>query len=244
MVRNRAEWTVIAIHADGSITADGRSGRVRLPKDYVAEHVDLAYARTGAGAQGRTVDVAILYLDGPTDVRNLYVPMTRGRSTNEVFVATIGEQTALDVVAQSIATDWIDRPALARRAELRKVDDIRLEIERSRRSRGSDVALPTADRRADQTEPPGFRSTKRWSELRDTERTLAKWAGRGPADYLPEPDLDPNLPTKPWGEMNDIEQVRAELSGYEPIGERWRRRPVPPEHRPGGETPGIDLPGL
>jgi hypothetical protein len=29
-----------------------------------------------------------------------------------------GEQTALDVVAQSIATDWIDRPALARRAEL------------------------------------------------------------------------------------------------------------------------------
>lgn len=75
-------------------------------------------ARTGAGAQGRTVDVAILYLDGPTDVRNLYVPMTRGRTTNEVFVATTGEQTALDVVAQSIATDWIDRPALARRAEL------------------------------------------------------------------------------------------------------------------------------
>jgi hypothetical protein len=70
------------------------------------------------GAQGRTVDVAILYLDGPTDVRNLYVPMTRGRSTNEVFVVTSGEQTALDVVAQSIAADWIDRPALARRAEL------------------------------------------------------------------------------------------------------------------------------
>lgn len=118
MVRNRAEWTVTAVHADGSITAEGRSGSVRFPKGYVAEHVDLAYARTGAGAQGRTVDVAVLYLDGPTDVRNLYVPMTRGRSTNEVFVATTGEQTALDVVAQSIATDWIDRPALARRAEL------------------------------------------------------------------------------------------------------------------------------
>ena len=118
MVRNRAVWTVTAIHADGSILAEGRSGRVRLPKEYVAEHVDLAYARTGAGAQGRTVDVAILYLEGPTDVRNLYVPMTRGRSTNEVFVATFGEQTALDVVAQSIATDWIDRPAIARRAQL------------------------------------------------------------------------------------------------------------------------------
>jgi hypothetical protein len=44
--------------------------------------------------------------------------MTRGRSTNEVFVATTGEQTAVDVVAQSIATDWIDRPAIARRAQL------------------------------------------------------------------------------------------------------------------------------
>jgi conjugative relaxase-like TrwC/TraI family protein len=118
MVRNRAVWTVTAIHADGSILVEGRSGRVRLPKEYVAEHVDLAYARTGAGAQGRTVDVAILYLDRPTDVRNLYVPMTRGRATNEVFVATTGEQTALDVVAQSIATDWIDRPAHARRAQL------------------------------------------------------------------------------------------------------------------------------
>jgi conjugative relaxase-like TrwC/TraI family protein len=118
MVRNRAEWTITAIHPDGSITAQGRSGRVRLPAEYVAEHVDLAYARTGAGAQGRTVDTAIVYLDGPTDVRNLYVPMTRGRTTNEVFVATTGEQTARDVVAQSIATDWIDRPALVRRAEL------------------------------------------------------------------------------------------------------------------------------
>ena len=133
MVRNRAEWTVRAIHRDLSITVEGASGTVRLPREYVAEHVDLAYARTGAGAQGRTVDVGILFLDRPTDVRNLYVPMTRGRSTNEVFVATTGEQTALDVVAQSIATDWIDRPALARQAELKKPTDIAVEIERPRR---------------------------------------------------------------------------------------------------------------
>ena len=119
MVRNRAEWTVRAIHRDLSVTVEGASGVVQLPKEYVAEHVDLAYARTGAGAQGRTVDAGILFLDRATDVRNLYVPMTRGRSSNEVFVATTGEQTALDVVAQSIATDWIDRPALARQAELK-----------------------------------------------------------------------------------------------------------------------------
>ncbi|MDW3214771.1 MAG: MobF family relaxase [Ilumatobacteraceae bacterium] len=118
MVRNRAEWTVVAVHRDRSITVEGRNGTARLPYEYVTEHVDLAYARTGAGAQGRTVDAGILYLDSPTDVRNLYVPMTRGRKSNEAFVATSGEITALDVITQSIATDWIDRPALARQAEL------------------------------------------------------------------------------------------------------------------------------
>ncbi|MEL6894158.1 MAG: helicase C-terminal domain-containing protein, partial [Actinomycetota bacterium] len=217
--------------------------RVRLPSEYVAEHVDLAYARTGAGAQGRTVNTAILYLDGPTDVRNLYVPMTRGRSTNEVFVATTGEQTALDVVAQSIATDWIDRPALARRAELRQVDDIRAEIERSRRSRGPQAESPALDHDATAS-PDAYRPTKRWSELRSTERTLAKWAGRGPDDYLPEPDADPNRPTKPLSEMGEIEQTLAEWTGYEPLGAGWRHRPAEPEQRRSRGRPGIELPGL
>jgi hypothetical protein len=55
----------------------------------------------------------------PTDVRNLYVAMTRGTGTNEAFIVTTGEQTPADVFAQAIATDWIDQPAHARRAELR-----------------------------------------------------------------------------------------------------------------------------
>ena len=38
---------------------------------------------------------------------------------NEAFMVVSGEQTAVDVFAQSIATDWIDLPAHARRAELR-----------------------------------------------------------------------------------------------------------------------------
>ncbi len=43
MVRNRAEWTVTAIHADGSVNVDGRSGRIRLPSEYVAlvRHAEL-----------------------------------------------------------------------------------------------------------------------------------------------------------------------------------------------------------
>jgi conjugative relaxase-like TrwC/TraI family protein len=117
-VKNRAVWTVDSINADGSLTATGRAGTVRLPAVYVAEHVDLAYARTGIGGQGRNVKGGLLFAERPTDVRNIYVPMTRGTETNEAFLVTTGEQTALDVFIQSLATDWIDQSAIARQAEL------------------------------------------------------------------------------------------------------------------------------
>lgn len=253
MVRNRAEWTVRAIHRDLSVTVEGSSGTVRLPREYVAEHVDLAYARTGAGAQGRTVDAGILFLDRATDVRNLYVPMTRGRSTNEVFVATTGEQTALDVVAQSIATDWIDRPAIARQAELKKPTDMAVEIERPRRT--GDSFNPTrqildrwagrpSDAKSAPPAAPPYRPTKKWSELNDIEMILAEWDGRGPDDYLPEDDPEPNRPTKPWDELDDMERLLAELDGYEPIGDSWRHVSQAPQQPSGRELPGIELPGL
>jgi hypothetical protein len=44
--------------------------------------------------------------------------MSRGTGTNEAFIVTTGEETALDVFTRCIATDWIDQPALARQAEL------------------------------------------------------------------------------------------------------------------------------
>jgi conjugative relaxase-like TrwC/TraI family protein len=118
MVRNRATWTIDHIGSDGSIVAAGRNGTVRLPAIYVAEHVELAYATTGMGAQGRTVNIGILYLDSSTDVRNIYVPMTRGRDHNLAFVATTGEGTAVDVLTRCLTTDRIDQPAHTRQAEL------------------------------------------------------------------------------------------------------------------------------
>ena len=119
MVRNRAVWTVDHIHPDGSMTATGKNGTIRLPAAYVAEHAELAYARTVMGAQGRNVQGGASFYEKPTDVRNLYVAMTRGTAMNEAFMVVTGERTAADVFAQSIATDWIDLPAHARRAELR-----------------------------------------------------------------------------------------------------------------------------
>lgn len=118
MVKNRDRWTIDEIHRDGSVTVSGRSGEIRLPKDYVAEHVELAYAETSHASQGRTVDRSFLFLDGPTGAAGIYVPMTRGRETNEVFVAIRGEETPVDVVSEALSRNWMDRPAIAVRDEL------------------------------------------------------------------------------------------------------------------------------
>jgi hypothetical protein len=119
MVRNRSTWTIDVIHRDGSLNVSGDSGRVHLPVDYVAEHVQLGYARTAmGGGQGRTVTAGLLYCDGTSDVRTLYTGMTRGTNTNEVFFGTTPEKTARDLFERSLAIDWIDRPAHARQAEL------------------------------------------------------------------------------------------------------------------------------
>lgn len=123
MVKNRDRWTIDAIHRDGSVTVTGRSGEIRLPKEYVAEHVELAYAETSHASQGRTVDRSFLFLDGPTGAAGIYVPMTRGRETNEVFVAIRGEETPVDVVSEALSRTWIDRPAIAVRDELTPVAD-------------------------------------------------------------------------------------------------------------------------
>ncbi len=118
MVRNRAIWTVDAIHPDRSLTATGRHGSVQLPAPYVSEHVELAYAHTVMAAQGRNVYGGILFAERPMDVRTLYVALSRGMGVNEAFFAGTGEQTALDVMVQSMTADWIDLPATSRRAEL------------------------------------------------------------------------------------------------------------------------------
>lgn len=120
MVKNRDRWTVEAVHRDGSLTVEGRSGRVRLPAAYVAQHVELAYAQTSHASQGRTVDRSFLYLDGPTGAAGIYVPMTRGRQSNEAFVVLQGEETPADVVAEALTRIWIDRPAIAVRAEMQR----------------------------------------------------------------------------------------------------------------------------
>ncbi len=93
-VKNGDTWTVIESHEDGSLTVQrpgsrGRRGRVILPADYVAEHVELGYAITAHRAQGATVETAHLVVHSSSMTREaFYVAMTRGRQANIAYVAT------------------------------------------------------------------------------------------------------------------------------------------------------------
>jgi ATP-dependent exoDNAse (exonuclease V) alpha subunit len=118
MVKNRDHWTITNIQPDGNITVTGSTGTITLPRDYVAEHVELGYAQTSHASQGRTVGIALLLVDSPTESRGIYTPLTRGRHANHAYVVTETNQTAIITLAQALARDWIDQPALARRDQL------------------------------------------------------------------------------------------------------------------------------
>jgi hypothetical protein len=87
-VRNGDRWTVERRTSRGHLrvrSLEGR-GRVWLPRTYVEEDVALAYAVTTHKAQGMTVDRGLLLADEATSDLSLYVGMTRGRDSNDVFV--------------------------------------------------------------------------------------------------------------------------------------------------------------
>lgn len=90
-VRNGDRWTVLDVRADGSLlvrrAGAARGGKVILPAGYVAEHVDLGYAVTSYRAQSVTVDSAHVLVDASMTRENLYVAMTRGRHSNQAYVA-------------------------------------------------------------------------------------------------------------------------------------------------------------
>lgn len=85
-----------------------------LPRSYVADSLTLAYASTAMGAQGRTVDHSLLLVDGPIDAAGLYVPMTRGRDGNDVWVITepASPSDPVDLLAEVMHQRWIDEPAI------------------------------------------------------------------------------------------------------------------------------------
>lgn len=85
-VANRDTWAVERVHRDGSVSVREGARTARLPREYVDEHVHLAYASTVYGVQGATVDYAHGIVAESTSAQALYVAATRGREHNAVHI--------------------------------------------------------------------------------------------------------------------------------------------------------------
>ena len=131
-VRNGDRWVVRIVEDDGAVIVDhGRRGRVRLPAEYAAEHLVLAYAVTVHKAQGLTVDRGILLVDEATRAEAAYVGMTHGRLSNHAYV--ICEQkadehgTAAVAAPAEVLARAVGRPG----AEMSATQVLRQELGRS-----------------------------------------------------------------------------------------------------------------
>jgi conjugative relaxase-like TrwC/TraI family protein len=89
-VRNGATWNVIDTARDGSLKVRSREsgGTLVLPAEYVAEHVELAYATTVHRCQGMTVDTAHPVLTDQMSRDALYVAATRAAQTTTLYAVT------------------------------------------------------------------------------------------------------------------------------------------------------------
>ncbi|WP_448642935.1 MobF family relaxase [Geodermatophilus sp. URMC 63] len=92
-VKNGDRFTVQTVNDDGALDVvhPGTKRRLTLPATYVREHVQLGYAATVHGAQGVTADTCHTVLTGAESRRLLYVALSRGRSANHLYLATVGD---------------------------------------------------------------------------------------------------------------------------------------------------------
>lgn len=106
---NRERWRVRNIDADGGVRLVSLDGTrtVHLDPQAARQHVQLAYAVTGYGAQGLTVDEAIQLVDEGTDRPGFYVGATRGRYTNQT--ALVAENADRDLARRQIE-DMLGQP--------------------------------------------------------------------------------------------------------------------------------------
>ena len=123
-VRNRERWTVTATDTveEGDVTVtrlDGH-GTITLPRDYVRQHLQLAYATTEPGAQGDTSERSLTLATNATTRRGLYMAMTRGQRENLALVVTnthdLAEARA--VLEAVLFSDRADIPATVQRRNL------------------------------------------------------------------------------------------------------------------------------
>jgi hypothetical protein len=145
-VRNGDRWTVTATGRDGSLRVariDSHDAVV-LPASYVGEHVELAYATTVHRVQGRTVECAHAFVSPTTTREVLYVALTRGSTSNHLYVDTSYDpdpdtghdelsapRAALDVLGDVLGREGADESAtdVIRRLQTRSIAELVAQYE-------------------------------------------------------------------------------------------------------------------
>ncbi|WP_308820170.1 MobF family relaxase [Pseudonocardia alni] len=121
-VLNKERYTVIGSGDDGVILAQDQRGAIaHLTREYVKRHVILGYAVTAYAAQGVTVDVGRGVLDRDATRESVYVPITRGRENNLLYMVTEQspdehDQRRIDDTPAQRLTDILTRSEVAEAA--------------------------------------------------------------------------------------------------------------------------------
>ncbi|HMM95054.1 MobF family relaxase [Phycicoccus sp.] len=118
-VKNGDRWVVRGIDRNGDLHV-ARAGQqvrrlgptLRLPADYVVQHVQLGYASTIHGAQGATVDTTHTVVTGAESRQGLYVALSRGRHENHLYLSD--DEPAPDGFALELPVDHGPREVLTR----------------------------------------------------------------------------------------------------------------------------------
>lgn len=103
-VKNGDRWTVLEVGTTGALRLQHeRSGKhTWVRAEYVQQHVDHGYAVTVHSAQGSTVDVSHVLLDGSETRQLAYVALSRGRIGNHIYLRSSGDGDPHNVIRPEI----------------------------------------------------------------------------------------------------------------------------------------------
>jgi hypothetical protein len=114
-VTNRQTFIVQHVKEDGTVWAvesgsgHRRTEAVRLPAEYMAEHVHLAYASTAHGNQGITTTASHTLLTSALDAAGVCVGMTQGRESNLLHFVAENLDDARDQFTTALERNRADR---------------------------------------------------------------------------------------------------------------------------------------
>jgi len=129
-ISNRDTFEVVAVAGEAvKVLRRGGDGRVfELPADYVAMHVELAYVSTVHSAQGQTREATHGIVDQRCTREYLYVLATRGKVSNQVYVATeVDRSESLEDDPPERDARAVLRDVLARRAAQQTATEFKAE---------------------------------------------------------------------------------------------------------------------